>query len=497
MPDTRPLHLIVIDGWHPGLLEQERGQLPAFDYLAQAGTLDLECASTFPTVTPTALTTLATGAPPSQHGIRGIMWYHRAEDRYVHYWPSHQALMQGTLPRVLRDIFLNLNGEHLSEGTPTVFELLEEAGLTCGNVNFPISRAGYLHRAQLPWLLAWGSGLGTEVGVRGPRYCYLGDFIRPAGHGRAGIFGRYGINDRRAGEYGAHMIRHHRPDFSLIYLNEHDMRSHHAGPMGCAYSLHIIDEQLGKLMDAYGSWERAVTEARWILVGDHAQSPIGGVPDYAVNVYQQLKGLKVVPLTAGGLFDGGGDVAFAPNDRSALVYVRDRDTMDALVDELATWPSIDQIAWREGDRIHVWRALDGSHLSFWPGGPHMDPLGRSWSLSGHQGVLDLSLSHGLIGWNEYPDVLGRLQDALVGGADVVITARRGYEFTTGLTMGKGNHGSLAKEDSVVPLLTVGLPPLAKPARTIDVAPAILAAFGLMHPSPNAERRQSWPSSVTG
>ncbi|HEY9857052.1 MAG TPA: alkaline phosphatase family protein [Stenomitos sp.] len=497
MPDTRPLHLIVIDGWHPGLLKQERGKLPAFEYLARAGSLDLDCTSTFPTVTPTALTTLATGAPPSEHGIRGIMWYHRDEDRYVHYWPSQQALMQGTLPRVLRDIFLNLNGDHLNPGTPTLFELLEAAGLTCGNVNFPISRGGYLHPAQLPWFLGWASGLGCELSVTGPRHCYLGDFIRPAGHGRAGFWGRYGINDRRAGDYGAHLIRHHRPDFSLIYLNEHDMRSHHAGPMGCAYSLPIIDEQLGKLMDAYGSWERAVTEARWILVGDHAQSPIGGVPDYAVNVFKALRGLQVVPLTGGGLLAGAGDVAFAPNDRSALVYVRDRHRLDDLLEELATWPSVDQIAWQDGPRIRVWRPVDGAHLSFWPDGPYRDPLGRPWSLSGHLGVLDLSLSQGQIRWNEYPDALGRLQDALWGGADVVITARPGYEFTTGLTMGKGNHGSLAKEDSTVPLLTVGLPPLAKPARTIDVAPAILAAFGLSHPSPYAERRQSWPSSVTG
>lgn len=497
MPDSRPLHLIVIDGWHPGLLAQERHKLPAFEYLTGAGALDMECSSTFPTVTPTALTTLVTGAPPSAHGIRGIMWYHRAEDRYIHYWPSHQSLMQGTLTQVLRDIFVHLNGEHLSPRTPTLFELLEGAGLTCGNVNYPISRGGYLHMAHLPWLLAWASGLGRELAVSGPRHCYLGDFLPPAGHGRAGLLGRYGINDRRAGDFGAHMIRRHRPDFSLVYLNEHDMRSHQAGPMGCAYSLAIIDAQLAKLMDAYGSWDAAVREARWILVGDHAQSPLGGQPDYAVNVFKALRGLKVVPMTEGGLYAGKGDVAFAPNDRSALIYLRDRARLGDLVDELADWPSVDQIAWKEGGRTHVLRAQDRARFSFAPDGPHRDSLGRTWSLSGHLGVLDIGLSHGQIRLDAYPDALGRLQDSLASGADVVITARRGYEFTTGMTMGKGNHGSLAKEDSIVPLLTVGLPPLAKPARTIDVAPAILAAFGLSYPGPYADRRQSWPSSVTG
>lgn len=498
MRDQRPLHLIVIDGWHPGLLQQERDRLPAFSFLAAAGALDLECASTFPTVTPSALSTLVTGATPSEHGIRGIMWYHRAEDRYVHYWPSHQSLVMGTLPRVLRDIFVHLNGAHLSVTTPTVFEVLEGAGLVCGNVNFPITRGSCLHRAELPWPLSWFAGVEPDLAVSGPRHCYLGDFVPMRGFGKQGMFGRFGINDDRAGDYGAAMIREARPDFSLVYLNEHDMRSHHAGPMGCAYSLAIIDRQLAKLMDAYGSWEQAVSEARWILVGDHAQSPIGGVPGYAVNVFKAFNGLKVAPMTVGGLAERAGDLAIAPNDRSALIYLREPGRLADVLEQLARWPSVDQIAWREKDAYCAMSGETGRLLRWREGGDRRDVHGRSWSLSGDPAVLDLRLSaDGRIGYREYPDALARLGDALDGGADVLITARRGYEFTTGFTMGKGNHGSLAKEDSMVPLLTVGLSPLGAPARTSDVARLVLAAFGLESSPPASVWRQPWSSSVSG
>ncbi|HEY9899393.1 MAG TPA: alkaline phosphatase family protein [Pantanalinema sp.] len=498
MRDTRPLHLIVIDGWHPALLQQERDRLPAFSFLAAAGALDLECVSTFPTVTPSALSTLVTGAMPSAHGIRGIMWYHREEDRYVHYWPSHQSLVMGTMPRVLRDIFVHLNGAHLSAATPTVFEVLEGAGLVCGNVNFPITRGACLHRATLPWPICWLAGMAPDLAVSGPRHCYLGDFVPMRGFGRQGLFGRFGINDDRAGDYGAAMIKRLRPDFSLVYLNEHDLRSHHAGPMGCAYSLSIIDRQLAKLMDAYGSWEKAISEARWILVGDHAQSPIGGVPGYAVNVLKAFKGLMVAPLAVGGLSARSADLAIAPNDRSALIYLRDPGRLADVLEQVALWPSVDQIAWREGGGYCAMSAGSARVVRWREGGARRDPHGRAWDLSGDPAVLDVRLpALGRIDYREYPDALSRLADALDGGADVVITARRGYEFTTGFTMGKGNHGSLAKEDSMVPLLTVGLPPLMAPARTSDVAHLVLAAFGLASSPIAPFWRQKWSSSVSG
>jgi hypothetical protein len=493
MRDTRPLHLIVIDGWHPGLLQREWPRLPTFRFLAEAGQLALDAVSTFPTVTPTALTTLVTGEAPSRHGIRGIMWYHREDDRYVHYWPSPQSLMGGTLPQVLRDIVVNLNGAHL-QSVPTLFERLEGAGLVCGSVNFPVCRGPHLHPGRLPWLLARTAGLPRDLAVRGPRHCYSGDLLRPPGFRPQGLLSRYGINDRRAIAFARHLIAREQADFTLIYLNEHDMRSHHAGPMECGYSLRLLDRALSRLLNSYGSWEAAVTRARWILVGDHAQSRVGGFPGYAVDAFQALADLRVPSLAQGGLYRDGHDLAIAPNDRSALLYLRDQGGRADLVARLARWPSVDQIAWKEGDRVVVQK--DVGRLSYSPGGPWRDDYGQTWSLEGDWSVLDLRpLGPGQLGYGGYPDALERLADALLG-ADAVITARAGYEFTAGMTMGKGNHGSLAEEDSLVPLLSVGVPLPPGPLRTRDVAPAILRAFGLAAP-PTSTRSLPCPSSVTG
>lgn len=495
MAKPRPVHLIIIDSWHPRLLLQELDALPALRHLTRAGMLDPACISTFPTVTPTALSTLVTGTPAAGHGIQGIMWFSRAEDRYVHYWPSPQSLQQGTLPRVLRDILINLNTQHLRARTPTLFELLERAGVVSGCVNFPISRGDHAHRVRLPWLIRWASGLGSHLSMRGPQHFYYGDVLRPQGYWPRGPLFKYGLTDRRAGDYGAEMIRQVRPGFQLVYLNEHDLRSHQHGPMGCAYSLRIIDRQLGKLMAAYGSWEAATREARWVLVGDHAQSEIGGFPGYAVNVYQAFKGFKVAPLAGSGLREGGHDLAIAPNDRSALLYLADRALLPGVVAELSSWPSVEQIAWKEGPWTTCRHAETGRQLSWKLGGPYRDAFGRDWSLDGDWSVLDLRRNGSALRDGDYPDAMGRLEGALAGEADLVITARLGHEFTTGFTMGKGNHGSLHREDSCVPLLTVGLTPPQRPVRTLDLVPMILGAFDIDPPAHLADRRALWSSST--
>jgi hypothetical protein len=495
MQSPRPIHLIIIDSWHPRLLLQELDRLPAMAHLLRAGLLDPGCISTFPTVTPTALSTLVTGTPPGAHGIQGIMWYSRSEDRYVHYWPSPQSLRQGTLPRVLRDILVDMNGAHLAPSTPTLFELLERAGLDAGCVNFPISRGGHQHPIKLPWLIRWASGLGKEIALSGPRHFYYGDVLRPLGFKAQGPLFKYGLTDRRAGAYGARMIREARPAFQLVYLNEHDLRSHQHGPMACAYSLRIIDRQLAKLMDAYGSWDAAVREARWVLVGDHAQSPIGGFPGYAIDVYRAFKTFRVAPLGGAGLKQGPYDLAIAPNDRSALLYLADRTQINRLLDELRHWPSIEQIAWKnpEDGWTTCMQAGTGRVLSWKPEGPHRDAFGRHWSLKGDWSVLDLRQNGASLLDGDFPDALGRLEGSLSGECDMVITAKLGYEFTTGFTMGKGNHGSLHREDSCVPLLTVGLTPPQRPMRTQDVVPMILDALEIDPPGHLIDRRAPWSS----
>ena len=66
-------------------------------------------------------------AGPDRHQIPSMNWYHRGEERYVEYGTSFKASQAFGFKRSLTDTIYNMNGEHLSPDTPTVFESLDDA----------------------------------------------------------------------------------------------------------------------------------------------------------------------------------------------------------------------------------------------------------------------------------------------------------------------------------------------------------------------------------
>ncbi len=479
---TSPLHLVIVDGLHPGLLRQElaAGKLPAFAHLIRAGRM-ADTVSTFPTVTPTALATLSTGLAPSAHGIHGIMWFDRREDRYVHYWPSPQSIMAGTFGQVMRDILHNLNDRHLALAAPTIFEVLEARGISCAAINFPICRGPYLHHGQIPLLVALLAGLPVGIAIRGPRHLLVGDMLRPIASVPLGVLGRYGISDERAIRYTRRLAHQNKAGFYLTYLPDNDMRSHHYGPWNNAASLHTLDRQLAYLLEAYGSWDDATRKARWLIVGDHGQSEVGGVENYSVNVYKAFHDVRVIPFGSKGLMKTGNyDLAIAANDRSALLYPARDESVDAILGEIGRWPSVDRILGRADGWFWALEPRSGRKMRFRRGGSWRDERGTSWDVEGDLGVLDLRESGIRLAEGCYPDALSRIEGSL-SSAEMAITAVPGYEFTTGAKLGHGNHGSLLDGDSVTAMIAVGIDLPLLP-RTMDVLPAIADAFGLSRPA---------------
>src|SRR3970282_461390 len=108
------LVLAVIDGLTPAMLERgiTDGSLPTLRLLAERGVY-AHGVSTFPSVTPVCLTTIATGAGPDVHGIPHLVWYHRGERRIVEYGSSFAAVLATGLGGAVRDSVLNMSGEHL------------------------------------------------------------------------------------------------------------------------------------------------------------------------------------------------------------------------------------------------------------------------------------------------------------------------------------------------------------------------------------------------
>lgn len=495
MTSVKPLHMIIIDSWHPGMVEQElsKGNLPALAHLVKHGRLDLNCASIFPTVTPACLTSLATGVGPDQHGVTGVLWYNRSADRYVHYWPYPQSLYWGTIDHVVQDFFLKLNAEHLSTDIKTIFELLEEADVPSACINFPISRGPHRHKAEIPWFIRRLGKLPKDLHFPGPRTMRHGDMIRH-GHERGRFLKKYGFNDHHSAEFTAQLVQSEdRPHFMLTYFNENDLRSHHKGPWNTAFSLQRVDKELGLIMDAYGSWDKAAKEARWIITGDHSQSnTYPSRPGHAVNVFKAFPQYRICPLKTGGLACKGYDFAISPNDRMCYFYFPEHkeDVRDAIIEQVRVWPSVDQVFWREGDTFHGYRRSTGEQVSWTRGGSLVDPFGLRWDVTGSLGAVDATLVGNRIQYQDYPNALARVTQALSvpGGGSLILTATLGYEFTSGFPMGKGNHGSLHVQDSFVPLLTCGIrQPLLNP-RTIDLVPMILHEFGVevpdyMRPAP--------------
>ncbi|MEX2102695.1 MAG: alkaline phosphatase family protein, partial [Gaiellaceae bacterium] len=126
----KKLVLAVIDGLTPEALEQglAEGRLPALGALREAGTYT-RATTTFPSVTPVCLTSIATGAHPDVHHIPHLVWYHRGEKRLVEYGSSFAAMRAVGARRSIRDSVFNMNHAHLSPDATTVFEAIEDAGL--------------------------------------------------------------------------------------------------------------------------------------------------------------------------------------------------------------------------------------------------------------------------------------------------------------------------------------------------------------------------------
>ena len=86
---------------------------------------------------------------------------------------------------------------------------------------------------------------------------------------------------------------------------------------------------------------------------------------------------------------------------------------------------------------------------------------------------------------DHPDAVERALGAVrcPNAGEVVVSAADGWEFADlggRHHVGGGSHGSLTSGDSLVPVLTVGLSGPA-PGRVVDVAPAVLAHFGVAAP----------------
>ena len=198
-PKPRKLILAVIDALKPEMLERavEQGRAPALATLMRHGTYVRDCVSSFPSVTPVAAASIATGVGPADHNIPSMNWYHRGERRYVEYGSSFEASRAFGVMRSLQDTVYNMNMAHLSRACKTVFEHLADAGVRTAGTTYLIYRGRTRHRVGEDGVysrLARASGF--RHAVWGPDELFYADLFASRKTDCRGLLGMPGQRDQ-------------------------------------------------------------------------------------------------------------------------------------------------------------------------------------------------------------------------------------------------------------------------------------------------------------
>ena len=442
MAERRKLILVVVDGLTPDVFEDavESGSAPALSFLAANGTYR-RGVSTFPSLTPVCLSSIATGAHPDVHRIPHLVWYHRRERRLVEYGSSFAAIRAAGTRRSILDAIFNMNEQHLGREAVTVYEALEDAGLTAAAVNVTCYRGRSRHLPLLP---------GLVRPAYGPkRFFFFNLFESDVTGAPVAVFGRSaGSIDAYAAAVGRWLVTRDGFDFLLYYLPDYDFASHAFGPGATQEALTRSDAAIGALIEAAGGPDGFLERYAVVVCSDHGQTRV----ERAVSLEASLAKVD--------------DLLVAASNRAGMAYRLPgcREDAGAIARRLDGTDGAQVVLYREGEEAVARR--DGEELRF-------APAERGWRTSGDPGLM------------EQPDALERAWAALANpnAGDLIISPPFGVEFVdlAGRShLGGGSHGSLDAGDSEVPILTVGV--AGRPRRIIDLAPLALAHFDVEPPA---------------
>lgn len=485
------LVLVVVDALKPAMLERAiaEGRAPLFGEILRRGRYHPECVSVFPSVTPAAAASITTGRLPDEHGVPSICWYHRGEGRYVDYGSSGAAVRTFGVLRTVTDIVYNMNFDHLSRRSPTVFERLEDAGVRTACTPFLIYRGRTRHEMGLQgWMRRVAQAANLRQAVYGPSELFYGELYASQDVDCQPTLARPGTRDPYSACVGAYIERYDLYDFLLFSLPDNDHYSHNHGPRATIASIERADASLQRLADAAGGQERFLSDHAVILMSDHAQIGVSRRANIATALsdWKVLQPNDPAPETA--------DLAVSPGARSAMVYAlaADEDRRHRLrgrvLRRLRAVEGVDVLAWMEGEEACLWS--ERGELRFVRGTQLTDRRGQGWDVDGDLAALEAELRDGIVASRAYPDALRRVWAALhcPGTGDVLVSAQREYEFVDwggSDHVGGGSHGSLRRGDSLAALAFLNCGPDAdgppdgdRQWSITDVADIVLDHFGV-------------------
>ncbi|HUP41517.1 MAG TPA: alkaline phosphatase family protein [Vicinamibacterales bacterium] len=498
MPGVKVL-LVVIDAASPRVMcpAVQTGRLPNLKRLAESGSMHERSTTIFPSITPAATSSIITGAYPSEHGIAGASWYEEGKG-VAYYGDDFWTITKEGYGNFLEDFLRKLNGDRLT--APTLFEMVEHAGLKASCVNYLIYKGNIAHKIRVPPPMALLPGVKLHEEILGPSTLCLGDFVTPHDgrrkvKDRGGLMHRFGMDD----ESGADMLRQLAEDdalgdFALAYFADNDYCSHEVGPFAALPVLDRVDAALGAVFDAAGGFERFTRDTCVIVTSDHGHSEILADSKRSVIQLDRVLGdLKRADIARGWRTDD--DIMICPNMRAAQIYVQNPTTVsvDRLVQAALADTRIDLALWHRritgaDSQTYVVESRRGRFEFSRGSGPDRgarDAFGTVWNWRGDLNVLGLDFVDDVLDSCVYPNPLERIAGVLDhrSSGDVWLTAEPGCEFEVSggdAHAGGGSHGALHALDSLSPVIIGGAtaPELPRHMRSVDIAPLCMELLGL-------------------
>ena len=480
----KPVVLIVVDSLMNEPLQKviKEGDAPALAYLMNNGQLHQEMISSYPTMSVTIDSTLLTGTYPDQHKVPGLIWFKEDENRIISYGSGISEIWNNGIKNVALDSVVRLNDSHLSKEVQTLHEELANRNLSSASINGLLYRGSFQHRLNVPGLITMAHLLPKDIHINGPAFFSLGTLAQynPENNHHNFIWQRLGINNQFTANELKYLIKQKRlPSFTLAYLPDADASIHKYGPDHLK-GIKKADQAVQNILNSFPSWEDAIQEVTWIILGDSGQSYV--LDDKKTSLIDLNKVLK--NYTFWERKNPNAQLALAVNERMAYIYAIDQQVeLSEIVNVLKEDERIGFIAWKSGQTNYVVSPHSDGELEFSPEGKYVDDYNQSWRIAGDASILDLNMTKEQhIVYQDYPDALARLHGALHSqeGRVIIVDAKPSYEFIEKHShdhAGGGAHGSLHKVDSVVPIIVTGASEFPESNRLVDLKKWILQLLG--------------------
>lgn len=479
----KPVILLMIDSLMNEPLQQavKNGRAPALQFFMEHGRFYPDVESSYPTMSVTIDSTLLTGTYSDKHRVPGLVWYDEKEKRLVNYGSAKEEVFKLGIKEVAEDNFYHLNHTHLSRDVKTLHETLAAKGLQSASINALVYRGDEKKTLNLPKVASKLNIAPDKLKIETPAlfsYGMLAQFS-PKNDQHNDPWEQFGFNDKFSAEELKHLIQNEKlPVFTIAYFPELDQKVHKNGPKDHIAAIEKTDKQLQEVLNTYESWDEAANAAIWIVMGDSGQAEVGNDKDKAlIQLTEMLDAYQIHKVTEQVKKDD--QIVLGYNERMAFIYILDETlTPEEIVKKLQKDERIGFLAWKDGDDAHVAASGHKENFTFHPNGRFRDQYGQSWELKGDHTVLDLSVQNQFIDYGIYPDALARLYSSLHSHAGnyIIVDAKPGFEFQgegTPIHPGGAAHGSLHKQDSLVPMIVTGTESKPRHMRIVDLYPWIL------------------------